>query len=320
MPRFASAAEWVSPCVSSAAEASGRAEPIGAAVAMVGKQTFFDQVVFSGGGTRCFWQAGFIHVLRQEIPVHPERLTGVSGGACSACGFVTHRGERVRDAMIEAFSRQDWNISLDDPASGDHGHTPHQRVYREVIESCFGDREAASLIDEGPQVQILIARPPSHSWAKLSGAAMTLVYEADTMLRSNPHLTWPEAAGMVGELIDANQAARDGRITDLICAAATIPPVFEPPLWGGAPAVDAGMIDQAPLPVPDQGRTLVLLTKIFRDVPEHPDRLYVMPSESVVADKIDFTDPDKLRQTWQQGEEDAHAFLKSGGLTERLKP
>jgi hypothetical protein len=29
----------------------------------------------------------------------------------------------------------------------------------------------------------------------------------------------------------------------------------------------------------------------------------------VPADKIDFTDPDKIRATWEKGEEDARRFL-----------
>ncbi|SFH13526.1 Predicted acylesterase/phospholipase RssA, contains patatin domain [Palleronia marisminoris] len=275
--------------------------------------TFFDQIVFSGGGTRCMWQGGFVDVLRQEIPLSPERVTGVSGGACSACGFVTHRGRHVRDIFIESFQKHDRNIPLHEPFDGKYGYTPHQQIYREVIKACFDDPEATDDIAKGPQLEILIGRPPDDQWAKLTGAAMTLLYEADTAVRSNPHLRWPKAAGLKGEMIDARAAARDGRIIDLICAAATIPPAFEPPLWNGEPAIDAGMVDQAPFPTGDSGRTLVLLTKAFNDIPEVDGRVYVAPSEEVPADKIDFTDPQKMRDTWALGEEDARSFLRDIG-------
>ena len=272
-------------------------------------ETFFDQLVFSGGGTRCIWQGGFMHVLRQEIPIAPARVTGVSGGACSCCGFVTHRGMRVRDTMIEKFEQHDRNLPLYEPFDGKPGNSPHQQIYRDVIEACFGDAEAHKAIAEGPDMHILIARPPDRGWPRLTGTAMTLVYEADTFVRSHPHLKWAEACGTRGELIDARQAARDRRLVDLVCAAATIPPAFDPPLWDGKPAVDAGMIDQAPMPVPDRGDTLILLTKRFRDIPEVPGRTYVMPSQEVPAEKIDFTDPQKLRDTWALGEEDGRRFL-----------
>ena len=281
---------------------------------MTDRETLFDQVVFSGGGTRCMWQGGFMHVLRRERPIRPARIAGVSGGALSSCGFVTHRGTRVRDTMMELFSRHDRNVPLDEPFDGEAGYTPHQQMYRDVVTTCIGDDEAARAVAEGPTLQILIARPPSPDWAKVSGGAVALFYEADQAIRSTPHHRWPEAAGLTGELVDANAAARAGTLTDLVCAAATIPPVFEPPLWDGAPAVDAGMVDKAPMPDPDRGRTLVLLTRNYRNVPEVEGRLYVTPSEEVPADKIDFTDPTKLRDTWEIGEEDARRALRDGRL------
>lgn len=275
--------------------------------------TVFDQLIFSGGGTRCMWQGGFMEVLRHEIPINPARVTGVSGGACSACGFITHRGTFVRDVFIEKFEKYDRNVPLHEPFDDGDGYSPHQRIYREVITACFGDPEAIEAIAKGPQFEVLIARPPDRTWPKLSGATMTLLYEADSTVRSNPHLTWPQAAGLKGEMVDARAAARDGHVLDLICAAATIPPAFEPPLWDGKPAVDAGMVDQAPLPSGNSGRSLVLLTKAFNHIPEEDGVIFVQPSEEVPADKIDFTDPQKLRDTWALGEEDARNFLRNIG-------
>ncbi|CAM4262870.1 patatin-like phospholipase family protein [Palleronia rufa] len=275
----------------------------------MGDATLFDQLVFSGGGTRCMWQGGFIHVLRDAVPLKPKRITGVSGGACSGCGFVTHRGQQVLEAFVETAESLDYNLPTSEPFDGEPGRSPHQSLYRDVIESCFGDAEARRSVAEGPSLQILIARPPDTSWARTTGAAMTLVYVADSKIRSNPHLTWAQKAGLTEELVDANQAARDGRLTDLICAAATIPPAFDPPEWDGLPAIDAGMADQAPMPTPDEGTSLIVLTKRFRNFPDVPGRTYVQPSKEVPADKIDFTDPDKLRRTWALGEADARRFL-----------
>lgn len=255
------------------------------------------------------WQGGFMHVLGDHLPIDPARITGVSGGVCSACGFVTHRGTRVRDSFIEHFAEHDRNLPLHEPFDGEPGRSPHQLIYRDIIEKCFGDEEARRQIAEGPQLQALIARPPDHDWKRLTGTAMTLVYVADCAVRSTPHLEWAQNMGLTEELVDANQAARDHHLTDLICAAATIPPAFDPPDWEGAPAIDAGMADQAPMPEPDRGNTLILLTKTFRNLPKTKGRTYVQPSQEVPADKIDFTDPDKLRLTWDLGEEDARRFL-----------
>ena len=104
-------------------------------------------------------------------------------------------------------------------------------------------------------------------------------------------------------------------MADLVCAAATIPPIFEPPVWAGNKVIDGGMIDQAPMPDPDEGRTLVLLTRRYDKLPDVEGRLYVAPSEEVDAEKIDFTDPALLRRTWEQGEADGRSFLETYNRT-----
>ena len=163
---------------------------------------------------------------------------------------------------------------------------------------------------EGPDCSILIAHPPSETWSEFSGAAATIAYEAELKIKSSPHFDWARRCGLTEERVDARQAAREGRLHELVSVAATIPPVFEVPRWQGRPTVDGGMADQAPMPVPDEGSTLVLLTRRYRNIPEVEGRRYVVPSEETPADKIDFTDPEKIGRTWDLGKHDAREFLK----------
>jgi hypothetical protein len=219
--------------------------------------------------------------------------------------------------MCEAFSGVDWNVTLKD-LDEDAGRTPHQRVYDSVVDDVI-DAEAQREIAGGPAYQALIARPPTREVPGLTGVAMTLAYEAELHLVNSPHFSWAERFGLTKETVDARQAAADGTLAELICAAATIPPVFRTPEWGGKPVIDGGMADQAPMPSPDRGRTLVMLTRKYRQLPEKEGRLYVAPSEETPADKIDFTDPDKLLRTWELGRRDGLEFLENwetqGGKT-----
>ena len=267
------------------------------------------QLVFSGGGLRCFWQGGFMEVLGQRTSIAPERVAGVSGGALSAACHVAGRERKLLDAMCEAFEEQQSNLF--DRKEG--GISPHQRIYCEVVSRTLDD-EAVRTVVAGPQMQILIAHPPAGGLPKVSGVAATIAYEAELHLVNSPHFSWAAKLGLEHSLVDARAAAREGRLVDLVCAAAVIPPVFDPPDWNGRPVVDGGMADQAPLPEPDEGETLVLLTRRYRSLPEVAGRRYVMPSDQTPADKIDFTDPDKLRRTWDQGARDAEAFCDEVGL------
>lgn len=55
---------------------------------------------------------------------------------------------------------------------------------------------------------------------------------------------------------------------------------------------------------------MVLLTRSYRHLPQHPDRAYFQPSRAVAADKIDFTEPDKIDKTWEQDQADARGWLE----------
>ena len=97
---------------------------------------------------------------------------------------------------------------------------------------------------------------------------------------------------------------------ELICNAAVIPPVFNLQGWDGRPVIDGGMVNAAPMPEPDEGETLVLLTRSYRNLPRHPAKTWIEPSDETPADKLDFTDPSKLRRTWELGREDGKRFLE----------
>ncbi len=55
-----------------------------------------------------------------------------------------------------------------------------------------------------------------------------------------------------------------------------IPPVFKIAIWDGQQVIDSGMSDKAPMPEPNRGQTMILLTDEFPNAPRDPDRLYVV--------------------------------------------
>ena len=268
----------------------------------------FAQLVFSGGGIRCFWHGGFLAKAGNALQLAPQRISSVSGGALSAACWIGERDRKLRAVMGEAFANTDSNTDTD--ASN---FTPHQEVYRAVVEETL-DREAIDAVQHGPAFEVLLAVPPQWLPPRLFVLLAGGLYQAEKNVRSTPHLTWPRAAGLKALRVDARQAARDGKLIDLICAAATIPPVFDVPEWDGLRVLDGGMCDKAPPPQPDEGKTLYLLTSCYKDLPQSERNLYLQPSREVAADKIDFTDRTKVDDTWEQGEADAIAWLEKRGL------
>lgn len=269
----------------------------------------FEQVVFSGGGTRCFWYGGFLQATKDPLQLCPQRITGVSGGALSAACFIADCGQVLLDNMGQAFDQNDHNLNILSKRGGER-LTPHQRIYREVVEKTLNEQVQATIAD-GPQFQVLLAYPPSGRLPKWSTIPLLVLYELDLMVRSTPYLKFTRWAGLTCELVDARQAAAEGELPDLICNAAVIPPVFNLQGWKGRQVVDGGMACKAPLPQPDQGRTLILLTRRFRNLKPHPNRVYAEVSDETPADKLDFTDREKIEQTWDMGRRDGIKFLES---------
>lgn len=123
-------------------------------------------------------------------------------------------------------------------------------------------------IAQGPPFEILLTALPAKlpTWL---GATLTLALrEADNTICSAPHGRFAEAAGAHELRIDGRKAAREGHLADLVCLAAMIPPVFDIGTWKGEEIVDAGTLDNAPIPEPDEDCTLVLLTLSYRNLPE----------------------------------------------------
>ena len=238
------------------------------------------------------------------------RITGSSGGALSAAAWIADREGDLRDRFRHSLERQDVNITVGDLDECD-GRSPHQRIYAEIVRDVIDARAMAAIAD-GPAFQISVSTPGSGIGATAKALAAGTIYQAEQIVSPTPRPRLSAIAGVEQRLIDARQAARDGTLPDLIRMAATVPPAFRPDEWGGEPVFDGGMVDKAPLPEPDRGRTLVLLTKRFHSLPDDDGgRIeYVSPGDDVLSgSKLDFTDPDLLQQAWRRGREDGRRWL-----------
>ena len=271
----------------------------------------YAQLVFSGGGLRCFWHGGWIEAVQDGLTFAPERVTGSSGGALSAAAWIAGREHFLADRFMEAVRRCNANFTVEDLKAED-GRSAHQRVYDAVVEDVI-DGNAVDTIANGPVFQISVSTTGEEeagatATALLGGA----IYQVEQMVAPTPKPRLASIAGIEQRLLDARHAARHGLLPDLIRMAATVPPAFRAEQWDGEWIYDGGMVNKAPMPEPDEGRTLVLLTKRFRALPDDAGARvhYVEPAEPVLdGSRLDFTDEGLLHQAWDQGIEDGKRFL-----------
>ncbi|SFI99839.1 patatin-like phospholipase family protein [Jannaschia pohangensis] len=269
----------------------------------------YRQLVFSGGGLRCFWHGGFLEAFTETRALRPDRITGSSGGALSAAAWVLGAERRLRDMFADAMAGLDSNVTLDDLGSDD-GRSVHQRTYDAILDKLL-DASALARIAEGPAFQINVATPGTSRAPTARALLGGTIYQAEQLLSPTPRPRLSTLAGMEQRLIDARQAAQNGTLADLIRMAATVPPAFRPDDWNGETIFDGGMVDKAPMPDPDDGPTLVLLTKRFHALPDDENGriTFVEPGEDILPGrKLDFTDPGLLVEAWDQGRDDGRRW------------
>lgn len=270
----------------------------------------FEQIVFSGGGLRCFWHGGWMSVATDALDLAPRRVTGVSGGALSAAAWIAGKETRLFDRFVRALRRTDSNMTWDD-LDDDGGRSVHQRVYDAIVDDVI-DADAQKAIETGPAFQVSVSTSGDDTAGLLSALVAGTIYQFEQIVAATPRPRFSSVAGVEQRLIDGNAAARNSALPDLIRMAATIPPAFRPDEWDGEMVYDGGMTNKAPMPEPDEGATLVLLTKRFRTLPDDDGGriAFVQPSEDVLSgSKLDFTDPDLLHEAWDLGRRDAADWL-----------
>ncbi|MDQ9782759.1 patatin-like phospholipase family protein, partial [Serratia marcescens] len=69
----------------------------------------FDQMVFAGGGNRCWWQAGWWDVVQPELSLAPRVITGISAGASTACMLHAWNSAELMDYYAETLRHNKRN-------------------------------------------------------------------------------------------------------------------------------------------------------------------------------------------------------------------
>ncbi|MFM8462424.1 MAG: patatin-like phospholipase family protein [Polynucleobacter victoriensis] len=289
--------------------------------------TQFDQVVLAGGGNRCWWQAGFWHVLNEKIPQTPKKLIAISAGAATACLFYARPGKSGAEwglnyyahALEKVRKNANWaNLFSSDPVF------PHHQIYRTALKNILGG--GFDLIKRGPEIEIGLAKTPAWLGPRLSVAVGLTVYNLEKYFKKSLHPTLGKTIGFTREFIRAQDCSSEDDLIELILQSSCTPP-FTPVMYRGGQAVlDGGLVDNVLIdglsPAPEgipRSEVLVLLTRRY----SQPDYLikelpglrltYVQPSRPVPISSWDYAHHELMPLTYQQGRADAETAF-SGGL------
>jgi hypothetical protein len=276
----------------------------------------FDAISFAGGGNRCYWQGGFFEALAERFDLVPSLAVGASAGAFAGIYSLLGLGHRVREQVLASCGPHRRNFDFPAWRRGEP-LCPVGPLYRALILDML-DCAALKALKRKTEFQIAVTRLPS-GVPPLLGAVLGIgAYQLEKRLLQPVHPRFGGKLGFRQEFIAVRDLNSPESLADALIASSCVPPFMPVLQIGDAPAFDGGLVDNVPVAplVPIEaagGRTLVLLTRLYRGVPQIAGRTYVQPSRHIGVRQFDLTNPGGIRQAYALGLADGAAFARGRG-------
>lgn len=277
-------------------------------------------LVLQGGGLRCLWQAGYLSVVAPSWARPPARIVAVSAGAAIACAFAAGRLEAGVDAFRGAVSSNPRNVYPANVFSRSPVF-PHHTMYREVLTRVLAAGGAEAL-QRGPDVEILLCRPPRGASAARVMALLLGIGLGRRFPSAGLGAAVVRRGGLTPEFVSVRTCADAGEVADLVIASSSTPPFTPLSYFRGNYTLDGGVMESVPMsPVRDDGtHALVLLTShdgLVRhraSLPARPAIVYRAPSRHLAGAPWDYATPHLVEAFYELGREDGLAVLQGSGL------
>lgn len=271
----------------------------------------YDAIAFSGGGNRCYWQGGFYEAASEKLDLKAPLMTAVSAGSFALSYSLLGIGPRVRELVISACGPHLRNVDFAGWRAGKPLY-PVGAMYLDLLRNVFDDA-ALKRLQSIADIRVAVARLP-RGLPPMLGAALGIgAYQIEKKLFHPVHPTFGRKLGIKQEFVGVRDLRHAPELHDLIVASGGVPPFMPVTKIGGRPAFDGGLVDNVPVaplePIERAGgKTLVLLTRRYKKIPEIAGRTYVQPSEPIPISQFDITNAEGFRRAYELGLKDGKAF------------
>lgn len=273
----------------------------------------FHNIVFAGGGNRCWWQAGVVETLSQHACWQARRLVGVSAGAGVATAFVTGRIQNALATTIARFDVTPRNIEWRDLLKGQRPFML-PRMYPDWIDSFLGAADFEKIKQAKLKIEVVITRPLRFVPLTISTLLALALYSSEKYWLKRFHARLPHHLGFRAEYLDLAACASLSDARTLLLASGAAVPITPVHRVNGRAALDGGFYDSTPLPQDRAGdrHTLILLTRHRPALPQIfalEDRVYLQPAAPVAAINMDCTSGTNVKLTYEQGQREITALM-----------
>lgn len=267
----------------------------------------YDAVIFTGGGNRCFWQAGFWSSLAALNP-RPSGIAAVSAGAAVACTLFAGTFEHGFRSHLRAVARNRRNVYLHNLVR-QQPVFPHGAMYRDALLHSLDDAALARL-HQGPDIKVLVSCPPRWATRRMAMLLGAVAAGVDAWEGDPVHGSTARRIGFHPLYLSVRECSTPQALADLIIASSCIPPLTPQARRNGVALFDGGLVTNLPSDgVPPAGtQTLVLLTRQYSQLPSVAGHTYVQPSQPIPVGAWDYTNDAALQATFDLGCRDGEAF------------
>lgn len=271
----------------------------------------FENVVFAGGGNRCFWQAGFWSTAASSLDLKPSGVVSVSAGSAIACalfaGTFEHGFAGFKQAIADnARNLYPLNLLQKRPVF------PHGKLYRNAILASI-DASALAKLHHGPEIFVLMSCPPRWAFGRMALLLGAVAAGLDACQSQTVHSAMGRHVGFKPLYSSVRDCQTPNELADLIVASSCVPPLTPQARRNGVTIFDGGLVSNVPVEgvLHRDGQTLVLLTRRFAEVPRVAGFTYVQPSQPIPAGTWDYTNDVALQATFDLGRRDGELFCST---------
>lgn len=274
----------------------------------------FEALSFAGGGNRCYWQNGVYEAIAERFDLKPSLVVGASAGAWQAVVALLGIGDKVRPTIIAGCDGSVPNIDWRRRHSS-RLLFPVSAMYRTLMEH-FVDDGALERLKTKARLLVAVSRLPRALPVQLAPVVGIAAYQIEKHLFSPVHPRFGKALGFKPEFLPVEAMNKGRELIDALIASAGVPPFMPIMRPKGKVALDGGLVDNVPVaPLAEieaqGGRTLVFLSRPYKNLPQVEGRTYIQPSEKIRVGQFDITNGVGIGAAYELGRRDGAAFVKA---------
>lgn len=275
----------------------------------------FHTIAFTGGGNRCWWQAGFVSALQRMDWEMPQSVIACSAGAGIAAALIT---ETTLEALRACKALYSDNLNIVHWAHRPYLSQPRfaqDIIYPKWLQEFLGPTEFLKLRTSNFKVSVAkLENQRRKHWAMLTAAFRYLMNHDD--------VKWPETqpkprkvAGLTADFLDLSDCENLPQALRCLEATAAAAPFVSGREYKGKIYFDGGYLCPSPSFLNTHSKEplgcLTLLTRHRSDRPltfQYLGSTYVQPSRPIPVATWGCTSATDIDAAFRLGQEDAAKY------------